>query len=237
MKFADVSGREKRRRFPIRAYVGLNGDGKSLMAVHDLIPSIKAGRTILSTVPILDPETGELHKNYVPFTNWNDLLTLRDADVLMDEVAGVASARESTALPPQVVAFLKRLRKRDLTLSWTTPDWGDADKTIRKVTQTLTLCRGFFPVDTKAGASGVSWASKRLFRTRTYDAKKFEQFNTGTMKRLAPKYHSFYKREGNEAMNFYESLGDVSTLGWAFDAGMCMECGGRKSIPVCKCGR
>jgi hypothetical protein len=46
--------RRKRRGFPIHAYVGPNGHGKSLAMVYDTLPSLDAGRPVLSTVRLLD---------------------------------------------------------------------------------------------------------------------------------------------------------------------------------------
>lgn len=46
--------RLKRRGFPIHAYVGPNGHGKSAAMVHDTLPSLDSGRPVLSTVRLLD---------------------------------------------------------------------------------------------------------------------------------------------------------------------------------------
>ena len=51
----------QRRGFPIMAYVGPNGGGKSLAMVKDTVPSLRAGRRVLSTVRLLDAATGEPH--------------------------------------------------------------------------------------------------------------------------------------------------------------------------------
>lgn len=47
-------GRQARRGFPIHCYVGKNGSGKSLSAVFDTLPTLEAGRPVLSTVRLLD---------------------------------------------------------------------------------------------------------------------------------------------------------------------------------------
>ena len=46
--------RDARRGLPIHAYVGPNGGGKSLAMVNDTIPSLDAGRPVLSTVRLID---------------------------------------------------------------------------------------------------------------------------------------------------------------------------------------
>jgi hypothetical protein len=50
----ELRGRDKRRAVPIHVYVGHNGDGKTLHAVWDTLPSMEAGRPVLSTVRLLD---------------------------------------------------------------------------------------------------------------------------------------------------------------------------------------
>lgn len=48
--------RNIRRSFPVAAYVGTNGSGKTLHAVWDTLPTLEAGRAVLSTVRLLDYE-------------------------------------------------------------------------------------------------------------------------------------------------------------------------------------
>ena len=47
-------GRARRRAIPIICYVGRNGSGKTLHAVADTLPTLEAGRPVLSTVRLLD---------------------------------------------------------------------------------------------------------------------------------------------------------------------------------------
>jgi hypothetical protein len=47
-------GRQVRRSFPIAAYVGKNGSGKSLHAIFDTLPTLEKGRPVLSTVRLTD---------------------------------------------------------------------------------------------------------------------------------------------------------------------------------------
>lgn len=46
--------RLKRRGYPIAAFCGPNGTGKSAIMVYDTLPSLEAGRPVLSTVRLLD---------------------------------------------------------------------------------------------------------------------------------------------------------------------------------------
>lgn len=97
--------RRLRRGYAVAFYSGRNGTGKSLCAVFDTMPDLDMGRTVLSTVRLLDysnprpcegwwgrseqdahdcpvcatPGAGEhqqAHPAYVPFTDWPQLLKL-----------------------------------------------------------------------------------------------------------------------------------------------------------------
>lgn len=47
-------GRMARRAFPIHAYCGPNGTGKSMVMCYDTMTSLEWGRPVLSTVRLLD---------------------------------------------------------------------------------------------------------------------------------------------------------------------------------------
>ena len=136
--------RNKRRSFPIRCYVGPNGGGKSLAMVNDVLPSLAAGRRVVSTVRILGPD-GNPHPLWEPMDSFAVLRDVEKCDVLLDEVTGVASSRAGQTIPPVVLNLLMQLRRRDVTMSFTAPAWNRAEKVIREVTQAVTLCQGFVP--------------------------------------------------------------------------------------------
>lgn len=52
--------RSIRRGFPIHAYIGANGSGKTACMIFDTLPSLAAGRRVLSTVRLLDYENRRL---------------------------------------------------------------------------------------------------------------------------------------------------------------------------------
>lgn len=142
---APVKARARRRSFPIHSYIGPNGGGKSLAAVYDTLPTLAAGRPVVSTVRILDPATGEPHKLWVPLKDYRTLLQVEFCDVILDEVTGVASSRESSGMPAVVANHLVQLRRRDIAMRWTAPSWKRADTIIRECSQGVTLCMGFAP--------------------------------------------------------------------------------------------
>lgn len=251
----DWKGAVKRRQFDIRAYIGLNGSGKSLAMVHDIWPSIQAGRRILSTVPILDPSTGEPHPQYERLTEWGQLLDARSCDVLFDEVQGIANSRASQGMPVQVQTFLHQLRRRDITLSWTSPSWSRADLLIREVTRAVTVCRGYFP-EVRRGIDGEevprTWGANRLFRWITYDAADMTAWTDNSEFKLKGKVNAWLLRSAPGvfgvwgpklpggrvalAQNLYDTLEAVDRIGDILDSGRCAHCGGVRRAPACACG-
>jgi hypothetical protein len=244
----DDAGRSKRRQVPIMAYVGANGAGKTLAAVHDTIPSLEAGRTVLSTVALINPRTGEPYPNFVPFTDWNQLLDLRHADVLMDEIVGIAASTEHASVPTQAVNIMMQLRRRDVCLRWTAPAWARAVKSIREVTKGVTLCSGHLPKPPARNPDGSKsqrmWAENRLFWWRTYDATTFEEFTLIKAQSLGQKKtahnmkssaSALYWRPGRTAEGTYRTLDEVSRVGQVSGAGLCIHCHGRRPVPQCRC--
>jgi hypothetical protein len=245
-----------RRSHPIAAYVGPNGGGKSLAAVHDTIPSLERGRPALSTVRLLDyanprpceggavcddPAGHEVagvvhpaaHPLYIPFTDFRQLVTFEFGDVVMDEVTGVASSRESAGLPYQVANFLVQLRRRDIALRWTTPSWARADKVIREVTGLVTYCTGYLPVERQD--QDRLWRDRRLFMWRTYDAGAFDDFTTNKRETLRSSVRQLVWRPRSIAQHAYDTLAPVNALGFLDASGVCMDCEGRRTRHRCTC--
>lgn len=241
-------GRSARRAWDIVAYVGPNGSGKSLHAVHDTLPTLEAGRPVLSTIRLLDytnprdcedddcpyddhPEHGQAHPLWLPFRTWDDLLEARSCDVLMDEVAGVASARQSMGLPAPVETFLQKLRKRDLRLRWTAPAWARADLVIRECTQAAVVCSGHFA----RRAAGREWSTATVFKTRLLDARVLDDLTSGVITSTRALNVSWTRLSALDGRDAYRTLGDVMSLP-VVEGGRCVSCGGRRSVPACSCG-
>jgi len=227
------AGRDRRRQVPIHAYIGENGGGKSLAMVHDTLPSLAAGRRVLSTVRLLDPATGEPHASYERLTDWGQILDAEHCDVLFDEVVGIASARESQGLPVQVANLLVQLRRRDVVLRWSAPAWARADKIIRETTQAVTLCKGH--LGKRDSDSPRMWAQKRLFKWRTFDAFAFDQMTTGQIDKQPSSSVAWFWGPRSLAFSSYDTLDAVERVGDVLDSGRCVHCGGRKVIPRCSC--
>lgn len=229
-----------RSQFPIMGFVGPNGGGKTAACIAMALQSLRSGRRVLSTVPLLDPDTGLEHPLYVPWTDWGQLLDWQDGDVLADEIAAIASSRESGSLDVRAQALLMQLRKVNVRFWWTAPSYARADKIIREVTQAITECRGFY-ADRAAAQTrrGViqSWAPKRLFSFKTYDAIEFEDWTAGKAERAEPMVVEWFHGPGSEVFSAYDTLGAVHVIAGISDGGMCENCNGIVSSKpkACRC--
>jgi len=222
-----------RSYLPISAYVGSNGSGKSLAAIYDAMTHLNAGRPVLSTVPIFDWSVDEkvLHPNYVALTDWRQLLDFTGGHVLLDEVTGFADSRQSSTMPAQVRSLLVQLRKRDVTLAWTCPDWSMSDITIRRVTQAVTLCRSFL----KRSQPGTIWRNASLFLWRTYDAQQMDEFTDSKRQKLTPLVRQVYYGRGSDVFRAYDTLAQVTLHDHQTLGGTCLGCGGKIRQTACNC--
>lgn len=222
-----------RRGFPIHAYVGPNGGGKSLCMVLDALPTLASGRQVVSTVRLLDPETGGPHPLWVPLDSFKTLLEAEHCRVQLDEVTGVASSRESAGMPAAIANRLVQLRRADVDLAWTAPSWARADKLIRECTQAVTLCQGFMPKETPEGDR--QWRQKRLFLFRTYDAAAFDEWTSQRKEKVRPETRQWLWRPGSIAERSYDTYDAVLSLGAVTEGGTCMDCGGKRTAAKCMC--
>jgi hypothetical protein len=227
----------RRRGAAIHAYNGPNGGGKSLCAVYDTLPSLDAGRPVLSTVQLLVPSTlatlggDRSHPLCELYTDHRQLLTATGCDVLLDEVTGVASSRESAGLPVQVANRLVQLRRDDVVVRWTAPNYARADLIIREVTQAVTYCTGHLA----RRVDGRLWSQRRLFLWRTYDAREYDAFTANQRERIRPIARQWFWRPGAACEDAYDTLAQVSMVGVANQAGLCIVCGGKRTHPRCAC--
>lgn len=280
--FANEKKRAQRRGWPIMGYVGPNGSGKSAAAVWDTIPSLMAGRPVLSTVRLLDFERprecegcdedghqievfepmqppegmtvadwiratepgerrrfvghrvhGAAHPLYVPFTDWQQFLDFRGGDILMDEVTGVGSSRESHSMPAPVANNLTQMRRADVVIRWTSPAWARADKIIRECSQAVTYCTGHLPKRT--GNLDRAWRQRRMYRWKTFDATVFEDFTAGKREQLDTLLGDWHWGPKSGVFDAYDTFDSVSSIGTVTEGGTCYRCGGRRRAPECSC--
>lgn len=229
-----------RMSFPIMGFVGPNGGGKTACAVSMALLALRSGRRVLSTVPLLDPATGDPHPLYVPWTHWDQLLDWWDGDVLADEILSIASSRGAASLDPRAQTLLGQLRKRNCRFWWTAPSFKRADLIIREVTQAITECRGFYTAKSDAQMRrGViqSWAPKRLFSWNTYDATEFDDWTNGKRDKATPQISEWFHGPGSDVFKGYDTLGAVNVIAGVGDGGVCDNCNGTVSAKPkpCRC--
>ena len=218
-----------RRAAAIRCYVGANGSGKSLAMVHDALPSLAAGRPCLSTVQLLVPATDATlggdrsHPLCEIMTDFRQFLSWRNGDVLWDEVTGVCSSRESSGLPVQVANRLVQLRRDDVTLAYTCPNWARADLILREVTQLVVFCTGHLA---KGRSDGDRlWRDRRLSRWRGYDPQSFDKFSSHARDRLKASSKQWFWRPNSVASRSYDTFAPVQSVGVAANSALCLGCG------------
>jgi hypothetical protein len=255
----------RRRAASIRAYIGPNGSGKSALMVMDVLPVLdgqpwrcsnsahlhtqrgvtEGMRRVLSTVQLLDESTGLPHPLCDRLTEWSQVLEAEHTDILFDEVTGIAGSRESMGMPVVVQNKLNQLRRADTPLSWSAPSWARADAIIRSCTQLVTDCRGWMPDRSLLRKdSPPAWLPKRLFKARSFSAVDFDEWTAAkaaqgkqAVNPLRPSVVQWWWGPGSRVFNAYDTYDAVSRVGDVLDGGRCAHCGGRRSVPVCKCDR
>jgi len=235
---------------PIAGFVGWNGSGKSLAAAAAAMVHLEMGRPVLSTMrlqdwknprPCDDPTCespmhgleGHLaaHPLWVPFVDFRQLFDFEAGHVLMDEVTGVADAREHKSMPVQVANYLPQLRRRDVTLHWTTIGWAFADIRIRRITLAVCHAAGYMGQQRQ----DALWKSNRLFLWRTYTAEDFDALESHKTERMRVLSRHVLWRPGSEVTRAYSTFEPVLQLGAVNDAGLCITCGGIRRPAKCGC--
>lgn len=247
----DDKGARKRRSFPIRAYCGLNGYGKTLAMVHDAIPSLWEGRPVLSTVRIIDPMTGNDHPLYTEITEWKMLIDPRfeHTTVLFDEILGILG--DDGKLPVQARVHMQQLRKADQDVSWTGPSWEAASRELQRITRLVTFCHGYFPrPDRNPDGSKTErlWRNNVLFRWHSFDAedratvggsrdaeRKLKGKVNNWVFRPAPVLFGKVMGQPMLASHMYGTTDISARIGAVMDNGRCVYCDGMRRPELCRC--
>lgn len=208
---------------PICGFTGVNGAGKTLLAVQSAICDMARGRTVYSTVPI-----ASMWGRSLPIRSMRELLEIRDATVLLDEISVMFSSRASASLPGEFVTFLQVLRHHGITVRWTAPAWSRAELLVREVTQGLI---NVAPLGRRA--NGTPWPTPRLVMAAMLDTsqgKVDEQPTVVRRRRIAVPRRL-------DAWGAYDTLADVRMFTGRSVSGRCPDCGGTREVPKCSAGR
>lgn len=232
----------QRSRYGIHAFIGENGSGKTLLMMRQAARALDRGRTVISTVPMyLDKSAGILHPLYVPFDSWKRLEHARDCHIVMDEMTGVANARDSSPLPGEIQLIMNQLRKRKITVLWSSPAFEDSQVQIRRVTRAVTVCNGSWSnraAYRAAAASGASefdeaWIPNRLFHARTFRKSNTADFSIE--KHQMPDVEEYYWGPGSGTFDLYDTDEETTRLQETGESGQCLECFGNRRRDECIC--
>ena len=175
------------------------------------------------------------HPLWIPLVDWQQVLDARGLDLLLDEVTGAASSRESHALPAAIANKLVQLRRNDVVVRWSAPSWARADKIIRECSQAVTYCQGYMPKAVRDAGGERMWRNRRLFKWKTYDAMDFEDFTVGKRQELRPLTVDWHYGPRSPAFMAYDTFDAVLSVGTVTDSGACYRCGGTRPRPKCSC--
>jgi hypothetical protein len=257
---ATERARKMRRGFPIHFYSGKNGGSKSACMVFDTLPDLDQGKSVLSTVRLLDyrnlrpcesvaadlcdDPVGHLrghmaaHPSYVPFVDWQQLLEWSGGPILMDEITGVADSNEGAAVPAAVANKLAQLRRADVTVRITGLNFIRANKRIREAVTAITRCSASWGVIvTSEDGSERVWKQNRWASWRTYDAQSLplDDHTEAAYEKaelLTATHHWLPK---SPAITAYDTYAPVLTVGHVSEHGRCVRCDGNRRVQECQC--
>ena len=201
----------------IRAITGLNGAGKSALAVKMLLAAQKKGFTTASNVKV----NGAVHVR-----DYEHLMSLRNCLLLLDDVSAVASSRNYAALTPEAVLFFQTLRHHDVSLIWTAPTFDRADVLLRSITREWTDVRPLL----STRRAGSLWKSTRIAYTLT-GSPKTDPLSDGGYKILNPWLDFFRPSTVHQE---YDSFADLDLFTPEKFPTRCRDCGAVLMYPRVK---
>lgn len=205
---------------PIAGFVGVNGSGKTLLAVQSALHDLARGRDVYSTVPVVSP-WGESK----PILSLRQLLHIRDSTLLLDEVAVIFSSRRTATLPSEIETLLQTLRHKNNTVRWTAPAWMRCDVMLREATQAVV---NVVPVRGSARA-GNPWPRPRLVLAAVLDTSAGDPDKMPEQRLGWPK---IFRPGRLDSFGTYDTLADTPMIGRRYESGRCVDCGGSRHIPA-----
>lgn len=207
---------------PVVGYTGPNGVGKTLLAVSDCIVDMRAGRPVFSTVPVSSPWGSS-----EPILSLRQLLEIRNATILIDEVSVVFSSRMTGSLPDEVSTFLQTMRHQGVTLRWTAPAWLRADIQLRECTQVSVAAFALGKYTPK----GKFWPTPRLVGAAAFDMTTVKL--DAIPEKVIRGSRRVYRPKHLPGWGAYDSEADVSRIGWVRQGRVCVDCGGAVRQEAC----
>lgn len=201
---------------PVVAFTGVNGAGKTLLAVDCALHDLANGRPVYSTVQINSP-----WGNSEPIRSLRQLLEIEDATILLDEVAVILGSRGSGAqLPSEFQVLLQTLRHKRLRVMWTAPQWMRAHNQLRLATQGLV---NVTPLARRRSADDP-WGTPGLVMAGLMDTSvgAADEMPTKVLRRR------FYLPKRLHGWGAYDTHADTPFLGIRSRGGTCHDCGGQR---------
>lgn len=205
---------------PLQGFVGMNGGGKSALAVDTVLrQAAETGLPIYSNIALNAPEFDVRRVRGL-----SDLLEISYCHILYDEIASVAPARDSMAQSPAIVLRLASLRHQHATLVWTAPVLEDVDVKIRRVTQQITAVKAVYG----RKVVGEPWPETRLSFAKSYDFRSELTVTINTDTRVTD---TGFLRLAGLRLDAYDTHEDVELVA---DHAVCLDCGLPKRREYCK---
>lgn len=145
----------------LRAYVGANGSGKTMVAVEEcVIPALMAGFWAAANVTLnVEPLGIAEGERTLLLDSWTQIprLGVQHGDpgrsltnnqpcvLLLDEALACLPARSWSSTPAELLRTMDQFRKADVLVAITAPAFSKIERSLRSNIQTVTLCRGYSP--------------------------------------------------------------------------------------------
>lgn len=131
----------------IEAYTGMVGSGKTYRMVDRVRRFIGKRAIYANDTTFTFAES---------FASWEELLSISDAIVLVDEMAIWAAARAWAKMPPEVASYFAQSRKRGVDLLYTAQSMGGVDAVVRRLTSIVHQCDRWGPAIRDRERDGLS---------------------------------------------------------------------------------
>jgi len=205
---------------PILGFTGVNGTGKTLLAVQTALCDLARGRALYSTVDVAS-KWGDS----IPIRSLGQLARVRDATILLDEVSVMLSSRSTHTLPPEIVTLLQVVRHHNNRVLWTAPEWMRADSLLRGVTQAVVTTVPFI----RSRVDGSPWPRPIVGMASLLDTSTGapDSAPTRVLRRR------FFLPSRLDSWGTYDTRADVTLLANRDQGGTCPDCGGTRAREKC----
>lgn len=129
---------------PNICFIGLRGWGKTLNAVHYLVPRLRSGVRVLANVEVVDYATGYAAQR---IESWDEIVdpvhgtVVSDCIVFVDEAPLWLDATQWHSVPGALKTYFRQSRKDSVGLIMTAQNWMDVAKPLRDLFDYVVVCQ------------------------------------------------------------------------------------------------